>query len=346
LKKRDLLINILIGIALLSIPILTSPNFGSDVSLFKVVPFRQNFMGYALLLLFFYANYYYFIPKYNAQRKWWIYGAIILLCFAMISYLPSLLLDNTPPNMGAPKGPPRGGVPMDGKRPPFDVFQFRDTFIFQFLMVLVLSLLLKLDHQLKQIKNEKLKSEVSYLKAQINPHFLFNTLNSIYALTLKKSDKAPQAVLKLSDMMRYVVTESDTENVALEKEINYISDYVALQQLRMGKDVDFIFDVKGNSNGKEIAPIILINYVENAFKYGINPDESSKIHIFITEDEKGVMLDVENKISVDKNALPPNTEEGTKNTKKHLDYKYPGKYKLDVTETQETYHVKLYIDLT
>ncbi|MEZ4968623.1 MAG: histidine kinase [Flavobacteriaceae bacterium] len=336
MKNKDLLINILIGLTLLSIPILTSPDFGSDVSLFKIGGFKRNFMGYVLLLLFFYLNYYYFIPHFYAQKKWWAYGAIMLLCFSAITYLPSLLVDKGPSNWVVPEGPPRGGVPMDGNRPYFDIFQFRDTFIFQYLMVLVLSLLLKLEHRLKAIKNEKLKSEVSYLKAQINPHFLFNSLNSIYALTLKKSDKAPQAVLKLSDMMRYVVSESDTENVPLEKEIKYISDYVALQQLRMAKNVDFIFDVKGNAVGKEIAPIILINYVENAFKFGVNPDTPSKIHIFITVDEKGVLLEVENKITVDKNALPPNTEEGIKNTKKRLDYKYPGKYTLDVTETKKT----------
>ena len=343
LKNRNLFINVLIGIALLSIPILTSPDFNTNVSLFKVSAFRQNFLRYILLLLLFFGHYYLLIPKMYSKKRWWLYGSILIGSFFIISYLPSVLVeDNMPLRMSGQKPPGS----LEVREPPFDLFRFRDTFIFQFAMVVILSLLLRLDDQLKVIKSEKLKAEVSYLKAQINPHFLFNTLNSIYALTLTKSDKAPNAVLKLSDMMRYVVTESDTEKVALAKELQYISDYVALQQLRMGKQVDFKFDVKGNASGKEIAPIILINYVENAFKYGINPDKPSKISICITIDEKGVKLETENNIVVEKNALMLNTQEGTKNTIQRLDFLYHGKYNLKVSETKEVFQMTLYIDLT
>ncbi|MBG48282.1 MAG: hypothetical protein CML05_08350 [Pseudozobellia sp.] len=346
LKNRHLLINILIGLALLSIPVLTSPDFGRDVSLFSISGFQQSLVSYILLIFFYYLNYYYFIPTFYFKRKWWWYALLMIVCYLMVSRVPEVLFFNQPePNLPF-EVPPPNPYPFNDLRPrPFDIFRFRDSFIFQYLMVLVLSLLLKMDNQLKTVKSEKLKSEVSYLKAQINPHFLFNTLNSIYALALTKSDKAPRAILKLSDMMRYVVTESDSDNVPLEKELAYISDYVALQQLRIGGSLDLTFEIKGSAQGKVIAPIILINYIENAFKYGVNPNETSKIDIYISVDEQGVLLDLTNIISVHKQTLSESTKEGHLNTKKRLDYRYPNKYNLDILQKENTYQVKLYIQL-
>ena len=337
---------------MLSIPILTSPDFGSGVSLFKFSGFKRSFCAYILLLIFFYANYYVLITKLYSKKKWITYSIVMIFCFLIISFLPSWLFSIKPdtifPKVQIPDfGNSRGLIPEIGKmKPGFNFFQFRDTFIFQFLIAIILSLVLKLDNQLKEIKSDKLRAEVSYLKAQINPHFLFNTLNSIYALTITKSDKAPNAVLKLSDMMRYVVTESDNEKVPLQKEIQYISDYIALQKLRIGDNVDFVYKINGNPIGKQIAPIILINYVENAFKYGINPDVPSKIFIFIKIEEKSVYLEVKNDIVANKSSMPLNTEEGAKNTKQRLDMLYEGSYKLDIKETKDSYSVKLYLKLT
>jgi LytS/YehU family sensor histidine kinase len=248
------------------------------------------------------------------------------------------------PNFDRPPLP--GPEPRHGPEPVFDLFRFRESFLFQFLMIVILSLMLKLNDRLKVMKSEKLKSEVSYLKAQINPHFLFNTLNSIYALTLIKSDKAPNAVLKLSDMMRYVVTESDTEKVPLEKELQYISDYIELQKLRIGNQVNFTFKVDGDPKSKTIVPIILINYIENAFKYGVNPDKPSKIVILIFIDSQGIRMTVENDIVVNDFMTGENTGEGSKNTAKRLDFHYPNKYHLDISQVNGSYKTTLYINLT
>lgn len=358
MKNRDLWINLLIGLGLLSIPILTSPDFDSFSDMIRAKGFQRNFLGYLLLLVFYYLNYYWLVPKFYSKKRRVVYGSILLVCLVIITYIPDLLVGNSrfepiqQPNAQEhieriqsgneipqpPKGPER-------KKPPISIFDLRDSFLIQFITVTILSMLLRLDNRLKEIQNEKLKAEVNYLKAQINPHFLFNTLNSIYALTLKKSDQAPWAVLRLSQMMRYVVTESDSEKVPLEYEIQYISDYVDLQKLRMGKNTDFTFEVKGSPSNKQIAPIILVNYIENAFKYGVNPDELSKISIFITIDSKGVELAVENKITVKQNEILEQTTEGNRNTKKRLDYFYPGKYRLDIDHRNEFYAVKLYIEL-
>jgi len=166
--------------------------------------------------------------------------------------------------------------------------------------VLTISFLIKLNQRLDTIKEEKQIAEISYLKAQINPHFLFNTLNSLYALTLEKSKEAPNAVLKLSSIMRYVVTESNQDFVPLEKEINYIKDYIDLQKLRIDKDANLKISIEGESKGKIIAPLIVIPFIENAFKYGINPDENSFIDIKIKIDSDNFLLNVKNSI-VNKN---------------------------------------------
>ncbi|WP_228235177.1 sensor histidine kinase [Allomuricauda sp. M10] len=358
LKNRDLWINLLIGMGLLSIPILTSPDSSSFEDMLKATGFQRNFLGYLLLLVFYYLNYYWFVPQLYTNKKKIAYAVILLVCFAAITLIPNLVVARPQfPTLPDPPFPiPDGRMPIPDnfpKRPfgpfrgkPFiNIFELRDSFLIQFLTVTILSMLLRLDNRLKEMQNEKLRAEVNYLKAQINPHFLFNTLNSIYALTLKKSDQAPWAVLRLSEMMRYVVTESDSEKVPLEYEIQYISDYIDLQKLRMGKHTDFTYEVKGNLSGKRIAPIILVNYVENAFKYGVNPDEPSKITIFINVDTKGVELIVENKITVKPNSLLEQTTEGNRNTKKRLDYFYPDKYQLDIDHRSDFYAVKLYIDL-
>ncbi|MEE3244016.1 MAG: histidine kinase [Bacteroidota bacterium] len=360
MKLRTPLAQVFIGIVLLSIPFITSPDLQSGIKLLQIKPFQYNFIGYLLLLLFFYVNYYVFIPQYYIPKKYWMFTGFLMISYVIITYVPDLFFDipkPTGPGAGGP--PPQGMRPPDGMQPPggmpptgvpnpnepSTLFSFRESYIIQFLIVAGLSLLMRLNAHLKQVQQEKLIAEVSYLKAQINPHFLFNTLNSLYALALRKSDEAPEAILKLSGMMRYVVTESKHTKVALKKEFAYLKDYVALQKLRLAQDVKLTFTITGDPKHLEIAPLILITYIENAFKYGINPDEDSEIIIDVEAKEKGIALHVSNRIVVDKALLPEISEEGHKNTRKRLDHLYPSKYDLSIDEDGEMYRVKLYIEL-
>ena len=130
--------------------------------------------------------------------------------------------------------------------------------------------MLKINSRLKLAEKEKVNAELSYLKAQINPHFLFNTLNSIYSLAIEKSDYTATAVVKLSSMMRYVITDASHKFVPLEKEINYISNYIELQKLRIDSSIKLMYTVTGDISDKKIAPLVLISFIENAFKYGVN----------------------------------------------------------------------------
>jgi len=152
-------------------------------------------------------------------------------------------------------------------------------------------------------------------------------------------------VLKLSSIMRYVVTESAQEFVSLDKELNYIKDYIELQKLRLDSSVALSFVVEGNPTGRVIAPLILIPFIENAFKYGINPDEDSFIKIIIAIQNKTLQMNVQNAIVVSQIEEEFKTEEGLKNTQKRLDLIYSGNYALEVSQDEKTYDVRLKIEL-
>ena len=199
--------------------------------------------------------------------------------------------------------------------------------------------------QWQTTKEQMLNTEISFLKAQINPHFLFNTLNSIYALTLVKSEKAPDAVVKLSGMMRYAVSEASQSQVSLSKEVSYITNYIELQKLRITDKIVITFDVIGDPENKQIAPFLLIPFVENAFKYGVNSEENSDIWIRIEINEDDLQMQIENNkvfVRKDKNY---GTSLGIKNTKERLHLMYPGKHLLKIRDGKYDFSVSLYIKL-
>lgn len=336
-STRIFLINFLGCLAFLSIPIFSSPDFSQGWDLIYISPFQKSFFRFLLLLGIFYACYYYFIPKLYFNNKKLLFAGALFASYGLLIVITDAIFGNTD------RFPMRdsGFRPMPPRNPMF----FDSQMLIPFLLIIALAFLIKINSRLTEIHDEKLNAEVSYLKAQINPHFLFNTLNSLYALTLQKSDEAPNAVLKLSGIMRYVVTESSQEFVALDKELNYIKDYIELQKLRLDNSVSLSFEVIGTSTGRAIAPLILIPFIENAFKYGINPDENSFIKIVISIENQKLQMSVKNAMVASEIDEEFKTEEGLKNTKKRLDLIYPGKYDLEVREEDKIYDVNLKIDL-
>lgn len=334
-QTRNTILHLLGSIAFLSIPVFSSPDFNSSEHLFLVTGFLKNFARYGLLLVFFYANYYFLLPKFYFSNKKALFFVAIIICFLIVFILPQFIF----PNDFRPK------IHLENRPhlPPKPFINIFEGGFFQFILVFVITFLIKLNQRFDTIKEEKQMAEISYLKAQINPHFLFNTLNSLYALTIEKSNEAPKAVLKLSSIMRYVVTESNQDFVPLEKEINYIKDYIDLQKLRIDDDSNLKVNIKGDSIGKIIAPLIVIPFIENAFKYGINPDENSFIDIKITIDSDNFILKVKNSI-VNKNlSEDKKTETGIENTIKRLNYIYPEKHLLNIKEEDRVFSVNLTI---
>jgi len=201
-------------------------------------------------------------------------------------------------------------------------------------------------------KNEKIKSlvethkitaELSFLKAQLNPHFLFNSLNSIYSLANKKSDYTTDAIVTLSELMRYMIYETDKEFVSLQKEIDYIKNYISLQNLRLKDSSGVRFNVHGNLD-QHIEPLLLISFIENAFKYGTDYTGKTDIKIEIIIEGSNLTLKVTNYISL-KEKNNPNSGFGIQNIENRLNLLYPKSHVLKIEESNNLYKVELLLKL-
>jgi len=188
---------------------------------------------------------------------------------------------------------------------------------------------------------EKANAELSFLKAQINPHFLFNTLNNIYTLSITDSEHTSESIMKLSNIMRYVTDEVSEDFVLLRDEINCLNDYIDLQRLRLGKKTKLQFDVKGVISHQRIAPLILISFVENMFKYGISKQEESLLKIELIAEAQIITFCCENAIFNNQPKNPERTGVGIANTKQRLEYIYPNKHLLNIEEKNNLFKVKL-----
>ncbi|WP_232727237.1 sensor histidine kinase [Flavobacterium sp. 1] len=210
--------------------------------------------------------------------------------------------------------------------------------ILVYLIGVISSLFIAIKIRLQKVEEDRMKSELSFLKAQINPHFLFNTLNSIYSLAIKKDDKTADAVVQLSELMRYIITNANDDVIALDKEINYISNYIQLQKTRLGKTVTIDYTMEGNSFGKAITPLILISFIENAFKHGVNPNENSEICIRITIVGEYLTLFVSNnKVQ----SIQTDSGIGLQNSIERLSLLYPNNHVLAIDDNPKTYQVTL-----
>ncbi|WP_320054698.1 histidine kinase [uncultured Acetobacteroides sp.] len=197
----------------------------------------------------------------------------------------------------------------------------------------------------ERLEKEKLETELKYLKTQIHPHFFFNTLNNLYALVLRKSDKAPDVVLTLSELMRYVLYDSNAPKVSLEKELKHIGNYINLEKLRLPLNAEIKFDVTGNTAAMAIEPMLLIPIIENCFKHvSTTSDGKCWIHISISVDDSQLLLITEN--SMDEQ---PNREDddrqgvGLQNVERRLELLYPERYELKCISDGFSYLCKLKI---
>jgi len=195
----------------------------------------------------------------------------------------------------------------------------------------------------KKVENEKVNSELQFLKTQLNPHFLFNSLNTIYSLSVKHATGTPDAIISLSEMMRYMIYEADRDKVPLSKELNYIQNYVQLQKLRLSDSVNVSLKISGEDRGKEIAPLIFISFIENAFKYGTDYKGKTYVDIGFYIGEHSVKFSVRNKVgNVRKDCNSSGV--GLENTKNRLQLLYPGTHDLQILDQGDKYIVYLSLD--
>lgn len=205
----------------------------------------------------------------------------------------------------------------------------------------------ELEARKKELKNESLTSELRFLKAQINPHFLFNTLNNLYYLAYTNSPNTTEVISKLSQRMRYMLHDSNHPRVSLSKEIEYMQNYISLEQLRLGKEVPIRFEIQGNTSGITIAPLILITFLENAFKHGVsNSTPDSWIDITIQIKEKECYYKVANsKILESDKTVREKSGIGLQNVKRRLELSYPNNFELRVDDLEDRFSVELKINL-
>jgi len=349
---QKILIHFLSWIVFLTLPFIASPNFSFFRPLEYGVPEIRNLISSALIIIFFYVNYYYFIPDFYYRKKYILFTFIALICFLFIVIIPSLTypdLENFQ-NQAPPIHPfsvqftshPHALSP---ERHAFHIalYQLEST-ILKFLIIFVLSILIKTRELWKHAQEEKLINELSYLKLQVNPHFLFNTLNSIYSLALEKSDNTPTAIVKLSELMRYVTSEVNNDFVPLVKEVNYIFNYIELQRIRLEETVQIDYKVSGIYNKDRIAPLLLIPFIENAFKFGINPEISSMIKIQLNIDNHQLTMIVFNK-KVSRNAKLMESGTGLRNVQKRLQLIYPEEHTLVIQESDQDFKIELTLHL-
>jgi hypothetical protein len=216
--------------------------------------------------------------------------------------------------------------------------------IYLYIAVILFSILLRVRGRLYLLQKEKINAELSSLKSQINPHFLFNTLNSIYALAVKGDEKTADAVINLAGLMRYMIKEAHGDKISLQKELDYLTNYVELQKSRLRETAAVSLSIKGQAGTLEIAPLILITFVENAFKYGINPDMESRISIDIDIHDGILDLSVFNtKVVI--SSLDLSTGIGLDNTRSRLEKLYYKMHRLEINDEKDNYTIFLSIQL-
>ena len=296
----------------------------------------------ALLIGYAYLNHYLLVPTFYLHRKYFAYALFVIACLMVVMWFPHVFgvfehRDHFPP--AGPEHPPF----KPGEGPPPRVSKLGYNLVL-FIVCTFASINIRQQRQLLEVQKEKVNAELSFLKAQINPHFLFNTLNSIYALSILKSDDTPKAITQLSELMRYILKDSNADTVPLDKELAYISNYVALQKRRLGNTVQIDYSAPTVFTNRRVAPLILTSFVENAFKHGVNPDQDSVIHIGITYEGDQLQLVVMNN-KVTSTGREETMGIGLKNATSRLEHLYAGKHKLTIEDGAETFAVHLTLTL-
>ncbi len=331
----------------ISLPILAALNSGS---IEKTTFSSLAFLPAQLLASYFLV--YYQVPKLLFKKKYLRFGVSFILSvylFLVLSKVSNMYLSEyfMPKHF-------KDLTLIEIIADPFHlaVVYFPSVYVFVFLMLMIKAFKDRFEerHQLEVLQKEKATTELKFLKSQTNPHFLFNTLNNLYALTLDRSEKAADVVLKLSDMLDYMLYQCKDAVVPLKKEISFIQDYIDLESLRYGKKLTLNFTHHLHSPNVMIAPLILISFVENAFKHGAsNTLKNSVIKIDLTTNQEQLCFKVFNTRPASNQSDTKNESHygiGLSNAKRQLALNYKNSYDLKSTKTASDFQIVLNINLT
>ena len=196
---------------------------------------------------------------------------------------------------------------------------------------------------IQEAEFKQVKTELALLKSQIQPHFFFNTLNNLYALSLDKSDRVPEVIIALSELMRYILDSSKKKEVPLDEEVKFIENYLGLEKLRFSESADVRFNILGDTSGKKISPMLLISFVENSFKHGmIEPQRNGYVHLSLTIRKSELEFIIENSKSDSAQKREKGSNQlGLKNVKRTLELLYPKAHRLTILDEDNRYRVEL-----
>lgn len=197
----------------------------------------------------------------------------------------------------------------------------------------------------EKLQKENLKTELAFLKHQISPHFLMNTLNNIHALVNYDKEVAQNSIVKLSKLMRVMLYESESEEFTLQKEVSFLNDYIELMKLRVSDEVDIQFNHPASIPGTKLPPLLLISFVENAFKHGIKAQGKSFIHINLKLSDNALCVNISNSKAIKSNDRD-RKRIGIENSIKRLNLTYGQNYSLDIQESEDDFHVNIKIPLS
>jgi len=300
----------------------------------KFVDFYYSLLFHIPLFFLVYVNLFLLIPRFLQKGKYLIYGLLAIGLIHMTYGLHELTFEVLLPLL-----------PLEYYMVSFTDYEVLVTI---FLIYLVLTTLLKLSkswYQLQRVEKEKLTIELSSLKSQVNPHFLFNSLNSIYSLALSKSDQTADTVLELSNLLRYMLYEVGEDKVELSKELEMLENYIELQKLRSDISTQVTFNVIGDPSEYKIAPLLFFPLVENSFKHGVKGvSDSACVDISLIL-ENGITFTIKNnKGVVDDMEDGKYGGIGLENVKRRLSLIYQGKHQFQINETTTDFEVKLIIE--
>ncbi len=328
--------HVLAWIGLFLLPLLFQrDNHGHDEqqnhSLFTVV----NLGLYFFWIFLFYFNAYFLIPKYLNKNRSWTYIIILLGIFIAFVIYTGFLFE------------------QEKKAPDFSFRKLPFFMVFPFMFMWAISTVFRLvtdkirmDQILKERENETLKTELSFLRSQVSPHFLFNVLNNMVALARLKSDRLEPSLIGLSGLMRYMLYESDEDKVRLSKEVEYVTSYIDLQRLRFGRDMPINVHIDLKDDYYSIEPMLLIPFIENAFKHGSGMIQNPEISVDLSTEKGLLKLQVRNRYNPEVVETRDKTSGiGLVNVTRRLDLLYDKRYSLVIDKSDGWFIVNLELKL-
>lgn len=345
--------HIIIWTIILVVPIY----FISREGTFDYKPYFNYIFRIGIFIILFYANYLYLIDKFLFTKRFVLYAftnIILIVVLALIQDWVSGMLMPPMPEMQFEIRPDMQAKPMrmEGRRPGGPHFMKYIIDYMSIVFVIGLSVAIKTTTRwhrdsinFEKIKSVQLEADLRNLRSQLNPHFLFNTLNNIYSLIAINQDRAQDAVHRLSNLLRYVMYDNDQKFVPMDKELEFTQNYIDLMKLRLSSSVKIDITINAAGSKDPIASLMFITLIENAFKHGISNGENDFIDINILVDPgKGVLCTVENSLSEKENMEAHNSGIGLANLSKRLELLYPEKHEFTIEKRSNSFFTLLRID--